>query len=261
MSDSPDTPESLQPADAPEPQASRIGVDSWVAESEGRRSRTPAALLGRGWERTPDALKLLAFLGLASSFPFWANASDLFSLGLFTLLFIALGMGLNVVVGLAGLLDLGYVAYYGIGAYTYAELSSPKYNLHWPAEATIPIAMATAAFVGLFLGFASRRLLGDYFAIVTLFLGQAFVFFTLVADPWGLTGGSNGLPQVDPITFFGYQLSSTKQIYFFLLIFHDDFRFINYNLNLIELYLTTVLIKDSSYDLSFLPVLLLVCSS
>ena len=218
MTDASDLSEVPEPTNEPEPQTSRIGVDSWVAESEGRRSRTPAALLGRGWERTPDALKLLAFVGFATSVPFWMNQSDLFSLGLFTLLFIALGMGLNVVVGLAGLLDLGYVAYYGIGAYTYAELSSPKYNLHWPAEVTIPIAMATAAFVGFFLGFASRRLLGDYFAIVTLFLGQAFVFFTLVADPWGLTGGSNGLPQVDPITFFGYQLESTKQLYFFLLI-------------------------------------------
>jgi len=218
MSDSPDTPNAPQPADEPEAQTSRIGVDSWVAESEERRSRTPAALLGRGWERTPDAVKLLAFVGLASSFPFWTSEADLFIFGLFTLLYIALGMGLNVVVGLAGLLDLGYVASYGIGAYTYAELSSPKYNLHWPAEATIPIAMAAAAVAGLILGFASRRLLGDYFAIVTLFFAQAFYFFANTTDPWGLTGGANGIAPVDPITFFGYQLTSTKQIYFFLLI-------------------------------------------
>ena len=218
MTESRDTPEPVQPAEESEPQTTRIGVDSWVAESEGRRSRTPAALLGRGWERTPDALKLLAFVGFAASFPFWTSQADLFIFGLFTLLFVALGMGLNVVVGLAGLLDLGYVAFYGIGAYTYAELSSPKYNIHWPAEVTIPIAMATAALVGLFLGFASRRLLGDYLAIVTLFFGQAFVFVTNVSNPWGLTGGADGIAQVDPITFFGYQLKSTKQLYFFLLI-------------------------------------------
>ena len=218
MTDLPDTPEPVQPASDPEPQTGRIGVDSWVAESEGRRSRTPAALLGRGWERTPDALKLLAFVGFASSVPFWMGEADLFTFGLFTLLYAALGMGLNVVVGLAGLLDLGYVAFWGIGAYTYAELSSSHYNLHWPAEATIPIAMATAALFGVGLGFASRRLLGDYLAIVTLFFAEAFGFFTLVADPWGLTGGSNGLPQVDPLTFFGYQLKSTKQMYVFLLI-------------------------------------------
>ncbi len=221
MSESPDTP---QPAAEPESESSRIGVDSWVAESEGRRSRTPAALLGRGWERTPDALKLVVFLGLASSVPFWTSEADLYIFGLFTLLYVAVGMGLNVVVGLAGLLDLGYVAYYGIGAYTYAELSSPKYGLHWPAEATIPIAMAMAAIAGLILGFSSRRLLGDYFAIVTLFFGEAFVFFTNNSDPWGLTGGANGIAPVDPIRFnfyvhhYQYVLHSTKQLYFLLLI-------------------------------------------
>jgi branched-chain amino acid transport system permease protein len=236
MSESPDTPDTPSPAEESPPQSSRIGVDSWVAESEGRRSRTPGALLGRGWERTPDALKLLAFVGVASSVPFWTSEADLYSFGLFTLLYVAVAMGLNVVVGLAGLLDLGYVAYYGIGAYTYAELSSPKYNLHWPAEATLPIAMAAAAIAGLILGMSSRRLLGDYFAIVTLFFGEAFVFVTNVSDPWGFTGGANGIAPVDPIRFslyypqihplrssfhlqhYTYVFASTKQLYFLLLI-------------------------------------------
>ncbi len=219
--DTPDTPELPPAAGEPAPQTSRIGVDSWVAESEARRSRTPAAVFARGWEKTPDAVKLLAFVGFASSVPFWASPSDLFIFGLLTLLYAALGLGLNVVVGLAGLLDLGYVALYGIGAYTYAELSSPQYGIHWPAEATIPIAMAVPALVGLFLGFASRRLLGDYYAIVTLFLLEAFGFFTNVTNPTvagkGFTGGADGLPQVDPITFFGYKFTSTKQQYFLLL--------------------------------------------
>lgn len=218
-----ETPELPQPPEEPEPeQASRIGVDSWVAESERRRVRTPAVLLARGWEASPDVLKLLAFVAIASSVPFWTNEGDLFIFGLFTLLYAALGLGLNVVVGLAGLLDLGYVAFYGIGAYTYAELSSRQYGIHWPAEATIPIAMAVPALVGIALGFSARRLLGDYLAIVTLFLGQAFVFFTNVANPTiagkGFTGGANGLPQLDPLTFFGYRLISIKQLYFFLLI-------------------------------------------
>jgi branched-chain amino acid transport system permease protein len=230
MTDSPNTPDLPEPPEEPNPTAGgRIGVDSWVAESEQRRARGPGALLARGWEGSPDALKLLAFVAIAVSVPFWPFWSfsgngygDLFIFGLFTLLYVALGLGLNVVVGLSGLLDLGYVAFYGIGAYTYAELSSPQYGIHWPAEATIPLAMLAAALVGVVLGFVSRRLLGDYLAIVTLFLGQAFVFFTLVANPniagKGLTGGANGLPQVDPLTFFGYKLTSIKQLYFFLLI-------------------------------------------
>ena len=217
MSETPEYPPP-PPAAEPEPQTSRIGVDSWVAESEARRSRSPGAVFGRGWEKTPDALKLLAFAGVASSVPFWTNQGDLSIFGVVTLLYVALGLGLNVVVGLAGLLDLGYVAFFGIGAYTYAELSSPHYGIHWPAEVTIPIAMAVPALVGVVLGFASRRLLGDYLAIVTLFLAQAFVFFTNVSNPHDFTGGPNGIPNVDPLTFFSYQLTSNKQIYFFLLI-------------------------------------------
>jgi ABC-type branched-subunit amino acid transport system permease subunit len=82
--------------------------------------------------------------------------------------------------------------------------------------------VAGTALVGLLLGLTSRRLLGDYLAIVTLFFGQAFVAFTNNANPKvagvGLTGGPNGIPGVDPLNFFGYKLHSTKQYTYFLLI-------------------------------------------
>jgi branched-chain amino acid transport system permease protein len=222
MSETPGAPGGTPPPG--DPAEARIGVDSWVATAEGRRARGrgPAGFLARGWDRSPDSLKLLVFLGLASTLPFWMNEGDLFNFGLFTLLYVALGLGLNVVVGFTGLLDLGYVAYFGVGAYTYAELSSNHYGIHWPAEATIPISMATAALVGLALGSTSRRLQGDYYAIVTLFFLNAFSAFTNVANPTvgrtGLTGGPNGIADLDPLTFFGYKLNSTKQYYFFLLI-------------------------------------------
>jgi branched-chain amino acid transport system permease protein len=221
MSETPRSPEDIPPpGDPTEP---RIGVDSWVATAEGRRARGhgPLGLVTRGAGRTPDSLKLLVFLGLASTLPFWMNEGDLFNFGLFTLIYVALSLGLNVVVGYTGLLDLGYVAYFGIGAYTYAELSSNHYGIHWPAEATIPISMAVPAAVGLVLGSTARRLDGDYFAIVTLFFLQAFFFFAQVADPTmfghDLTGGGNGIAGLDPLTFFGYSFNSTKQQYFFLL--------------------------------------------
>ena len=100
-----------------------------------------------------------------------------------------LGLGLNVVVGFAGLLDLGYVAFYGIGAYTYAILSSDLHGIHWPAEVTIPIAIVVSAVLGLTSALSSRRLLGDYLAIVTLFFGQAFVTFANNGErPKGLDG-------------------------------------------------------------------------
>ncbi len=199
----------------------RIGVDTWVAEAEARRERGWAASLRRSWDTTPASVKLLLFIGVAATLPYWMNEGDLFSYGLYTLLYVLLALGLNVVVGFAGLLDLGYVAFFGFGAYAYALFSSSHYGLHWPAEATIPIVMLATAVVGLTLGSTSRRLLGDYLAIVTLFFGQAFVAFVNNANPKvagiGLTGGSNGIPNVDPLDFFGYKLHSTKQ-YFFLLV-------------------------------------------
>jgi branched-chain amino acid transport system permease protein len=221
MSDTPDTPGVPEPP--PEPESSpQIGVDSWVASHGGRTQRGPLGWLARGWEATPDAVKLLAFVALAVSLPYWLLTSegDLFNFGLFTLLFAGLGLGLNVVVGWAGLLDLGYVAFFGIGAYAYALLSSGYYGIRWPAELVIPIAMVAAMIPAAILGFSARRLLGDYLAIVTLFFAEAFLVFTNVANPTiagkGLTGGANGIPQVDPLRFFGHTIQSTKGLYFFL---------------------------------------------
>ncbi len=219
MSERPEVPERPDVTDRPQ-----IGVDEWVAEAEERveRRRGLGALLGRGWKTTPPPAKLLLLLAVAGTLPFWLNEGDLFSYGLYTLLYATLALGLNIVVGFAGLLDLGYVAFYGVGAYSYALLSSNHYGIHWQAELTIPIAVAGTALVGLVLGFSSRRLLGDYLAIVTLFFGQAFVAFTNNANPHvagkGLTGGPNGIPGVDPLDFFGYKLHSTKQYVYFLLI-------------------------------------------
>jgi branched-chain amino acid transport system permease protein len=221
MSDTPDNPHVPEPP--PEPESGpQVGVDSWVASHEGRTQRGPLGWLVRGWESTPDAVKLLAFVAIAVSLPYWLlqSGGDLFNFGLFTLLFVGFGLGLNVVVGYAGLLDLGYVAFLGIGAYTYALLSSPYYGIHWPAEVVIPIAMVAAAIPAAILGFSARRLLGDYLAIVTLFFAEAFLLFTNVANPTiagkGVTGGANGIPQLDPLTFFGHKIVSTKGLYFFL---------------------------------------------
>src|SRR3954469_23804233 len=201
-----------------------IGVDEWVASAEERSERRGGVTgwISRGWERTRPEPKLLVFIAIASSLPFWMSQGDLFAYGLFTLLYALLALGLNIVVGFAGLLDLGYVAFFGIGAYGYALLSSNHYDIHWQAEFSIPIVVLGTALVGLVLGLTSRRLLGDYLAIVTLFFGQAFVAFVNNANPKvageGLTGGPNGIPGVDPLNFFGYELHSIKQYYFLLLI-------------------------------------------
>jgi branched-chain amino acid transport system permease protein len=210
------------PPDARE--RTRVGVDEWVAQVEERRERYTglAGVVRRGVSAVPLPARLTLFAVLAATLPLWMGRGDLFGYGIFTLLYILLGLGLNVVVGYAGLLDLGYVAFFGFGAYAYALLSSEHYGIHWPAVATIPLVVVAAAILGLVLGIPSRRLLGDYLAIVTLFFGQAFVVFANVGNPTvagkGFTGGVNGIADIDPLDFFGYELTSRTQQFYFLLL-------------------------------------------
>jgi branched-chain amino acid transport system permease protein len=201
----------------------RVGVDEWVASVEDRREeRTGFAGLARRVDAfIPPWARLVIFAAIAASLPLWMGRGDLFAYGIFTLIYILLGLGLNVVVGYAGLLDLGYVALFGFGAYFYALLSSEHYGIHWPSALSIPVVVASTAVLGLVLGIPSRRLLGDYLAIVTLFFGQAFVVFVNAANPsvagQGLTGGPNGIADIDPNDIFGYELVSRTQQYYFLL--------------------------------------------
>jgi branched-chain amino acid transport system permease protein len=205
------------------PDQPRVGVDEWVARHEERVERRTglAGLAERAIAFLPPWSRLAIFAGLAATLPLWLGRGDLFAYGIFTLLYILLGLGLNVVVGYAGLLDLGYVAFFGFGAYCYALLASAHYGIHWPALVTIPIVVVATALLGLLLGLPSRRLLGDYLAIVTLFFGQAFVVFVNVANPdvhgKGLTGGPNGIADIDPLRFFGYVLDTRTEQYYFLL--------------------------------------------
>jgi ABC-type branched-subunit amino acid transport system permease subunit len=210
------------PGDTPE--SPRVGVDDWVAEVEHRiePGKGVAGHLRRWTSVVPGWAQLALFVGVAATLPLWMGRGDLFAYGIFTLLYVLLGLGLNVVVGYAGLLDLGYVAFFGFGAYFYALVSSPHYDIHWPSLVSIPIIVVSTAILGLLLGIPSRRLLGDYLAIVTLFFGQAFVVFVLAANPTvagkGLTGGPNGIVDIDPLTFFGYELTTRTQQFYFLLL-------------------------------------------
>jgi ABC-type branched-subunit amino acid transport system permease subunit len=165
----------------------------------------------------PPIARLAILAALTIPVPFLLNTGDLYTFGLFAVLYALLGLGLNVTVGFAGLLDLGYIAFYGFGAYLYAIIASPHYGWHLQGELALAIVFAASAFVGLFLGLPSRRLLGDYLAIVTLFFGQAFVFFVGTTNPRGLTGGANGIPDVDPLNFFGLHITSYRAYYWFAL--------------------------------------------
>lgn len=131
------------------------------------------------------------------------------------LLYAMLGMGLNIVVGHAGLLDLGYVAFYAIGAYTYALLASPQFDLHLPFLLVLLIGAGLAALAGVLLGIPVLRLRGDYLAIVTLGFGE--IIRVLMNNLDGLTNGPQGIARLDEAVIFGWHLSSPVD-YLYLLV-------------------------------------------
>ncbi|KTT00103.1 leucine/isoleucine/valine transporter permease subunit [Pseudomonas oryzihabitans] len=155
---------------------------------------------GLGSKLTEPKTQRWVILGLilvALAWPFYGSrgAVDLATL---VLIYVMLGLGLNIVVGLAGLLDLGYVGFYAVGAYTYAMLSH-YYGLgFWTC---LPIAGAMAALFGFLLGFPVLRLRGDYLAIVTLGFGEIIRILLRNLTDW--TGGPNGISGIDKPTLFG----------------------------------------------------------
>jgi ABC-type branched-subunit amino acid transport system permease subunit len=210
----------------------RVGTDEWVAQVDERREagKGITGLIARAWNRVPAPGRLLLLLGPFAIFPFMTNEGNVYRYGLITLIYALLALGLNIVVGFAGLLDLGYVAFFGFGAYLYGIMASGHSGHHLQAEIAIPIVVVVTALLGLLLGLSSWRLLGDYLAIVTLFFLQAFVIFVNNANggpsdfsyPFvgkvDITGGANGLDRIDPLNYFGFEISTTKGYYIYTLI-------------------------------------------
>jgi len=147
----------------------------------------------------------------------------------FAILYTLLALGLNIVVGFAGLLDLGYIAFYAVGAYTYALLASPHFDIHLPWWAILPIGASVACLFGVLLGTPTLKLRGDYLAIVTLGFGEIIrIFLNNLSDPFNLTNGPKGITTIDSIHFIGMDfgndtrigslfVSGTIKYYYFLL--------------------------------------------
>jgi branched-chain amino acid transport system permease protein len=206
----------------------RINRDEWVAEAEGRTARR-TGLLGRTAklaDRVPSSVVAAALIALAATVPFISSSGYIAQVALDTALYALLALGLNVVVGWCGLIDLGYVAFYGVGAYAYAMLASTQFNVHLATELAIPAAVAATAIIGLALGATSLRVSGHYLAIVTLFFAQLFTALVITGDritfpgethPTNITGGAFGINGVDPINLFGGQFLSVRSYYWFAL--------------------------------------------
>ena len=151
----------------------------------------------------------------------WVRIADV------ALLYILLAVGLNIVVGYAGLLDLGYVAFFAVGAYMYGLLSSPHLTetfawiaasfpngMHQPLWIIVPLAAFLAGVAGMLLGAPTLKLRGDYLAIVTLGFGEIIrIFMNNLDHPVNITNGPKGLTQIDPISIFGISLG--KKLEFF----------------------------------------------
>ena len=193
------------------PTSPAVGRDEWVARHGDNRSRRGGPL-GKLEERLA-AVPWWAWLTLlcvaAALVPVVSDSGYVRRVAFDIAIYMLLALGLNVVVGWGGLLDLGYVAFYGIGAYAYALLSSDHYGIHLPTFVAIPAVVAIGAVVGFLVGLPSRRLTGDYLAIVTLFFLQLFLTVTTNGDNLfghNVTGGANGILNVDPLSLFGRDL-------------------------------------------------------
>ena len=150
----------------------------------------------------------------------WVRIADM------ALIYVMLALGLNIVVGFAGLLDLGYVAFFAVGAYTYGLLASPQLTdsfpaiaamfpegLHMPLWLILPVGALIAGFFGMLLGAPTLKLRGDYLAIVTLGFGEIIrVFLNNLDHPINITNGPKGLNQIDSLKFFGIDLGKPLHI-------------------------------------------------
>jgi branched-chain amino acid transport system permease protein len=153
------------------------------------------------------ALAVLPFALEASVGRTWVRIIDL------ALLYTMLALGLNIVVGFAGLLDLGYIAFYAVGAYTYALLASPHFGVHLPWWVLLPAGAVLAAFFGVVLGAPTLRLRGDYLAIVTLGFGEIIrIFLNNLNAPVNITNGPQGVNLIDTIAIDGVSFAKTNAL-------------------------------------------------
>ena len=191
----------------------------------------------RFWVFSILTLLLLPWVVGAAGGNYWVRVLD------FALLYVVLALGLNVVIGFAGLLDLGYIAFYAVGAYSYALLASPHLTTHFPVIANafpsgmhfplwgaLIISFALAALFGILLGFPTLKLRGDYLAIVTLGFGEIIrIFLNNLDRPINFTNGPKGIGNIDsiqlfelnlskPLSLFGLQIPSLYLVFYFFLL-------------------------------------------
>ena len=153
------------------------------------------------------ALLLAPFLVDALLGRAWVRVLDL------VMLYTMLALGLNIVVGFAGLLDLGYIAFFAVGAYLYALCASPHFGLYLPFWLLLPAAALVAGLFGMLLGAPTLKLRGDYLAVVTLGFGEIIrIFLNNMNAPFNLTNGPQGITMIRPIEVAGVSMAKMHAI-------------------------------------------------
>ena len=163
----------------------------------------------RVWAATALVAVALLLLPFALSYAgtAWVRIAN------FAILYVLLALGLNIVVGFAGLLDLGYIAFYAVGAYVYALLASPHFGLHLPFWIILPIGAAVAGLFGVLLGAPTLKLRGDYLAIVTLGFGEIIrIFLNNLSRPLNITNGPQGVSRIDPFALGDFSFATNEKI-------------------------------------------------
>jgi branched-chain amino acid transport system permease protein len=185
----------------------------WASATQPIRQRYDALV-----ERTPLARYAAYGLLAVALFlvPQFLSRYWTFTLGTVGI-YVLLGLGLNIVVGLAGLLDLGYVAFFAVGAYTVALLTAPiPHNLLWDFWVTVPLALALAALAGALLGVPVLRLRGDYLAIVTLGFGEIIRLLVKSDALEDFFNAANGIPNVGEPYIFGSPFNSEREFLYLI---------------------------------------------
>jgi branched-chain amino acid transport system permease protein len=181
------------------------------------------------WQRHWMAVVLIGVVLLAVPFVAALGGQAWVRIANFAILYVFLALGLNIVVGYAGLLDLGYVAFYAVGAYVYALLASPHFGLHLPFWVILPVGAGVACIFGMLLGAPTLKLRGDYLAIVTLGFGEIIrIFLNNLNAPINVTNGAQGITLIDPIRIGDFSFADTTTVlgvaisgpqkYYFLLV-------------------------------------------
>ncbi|MGW5334972.1 branched-chain amino acid ABC transporter permease [Streptomyces bauhiniae] len=185
----------------------------------------------------------------AAAFPFTQSDDQYATIGVYILIFATVALGLNIVVGLAGLLDLGYVAFLGVGAYTAALVSgspSSPLHVHWPFWASALLGAVVAMIFGVLIGAPTLRLRGDYLAIVTLGFGEIFRITVLNMDGTSgpdVTNGSNGISSIPNLDILGFDFGQEHQLFGATIG-----RFANYFLLMLLITLVVVVVFRRSSD-------------